>query len=230
MKKGILCGFLLLLTFSVSLSILYFKYDSKQDSSISLLGKVSEDINEYNSAYKIFKTEGKNAITYNVVDYERNLAYSWTFNKEENKSDIPLNQTIEMDINLRLNIDAITNATNNINQIVDKDKLIVSFDYHGDLPTSAKIKIDVRNKFKNGDELYLYYYNPELNQIEYIDRNIEVKNGYVEFDIEHCSDYFLTASVVNEAVNNPKSINYIIIILGVIVFILIAVTLIQSKK
>lgn len=230
MKKGIVGSLLLFITFSLSISILLFKYVDKQDSSISLLGKVSEEVEANNGAYKIFKTEGKNDITYNVVDYERNLAYSWTFNKDENKSNVPLNQTIEMDINLRLNIDAITNVTNNINHMVNENKLIVSFDYHGDLPTSAKIKINVNNRFKDGDELYLYYYNPELNQIEFIDKDIKVNNGYIEFDIEHCSDYFLTASVVNEAVNNPKSINYIIIILGIIVFILIAITLVQSKK
>ena len=52
----------------------------------------------------------------------------------------------------------------------------------------------------------------------------------MEFQITHCSDYFLTAAVVNDAVNNPQNVNYIIIGLAVVVFILIAVTLFQSKK
>ena len=63
-----------------------------------------------------------------------------------------------------------------------------------------------------------------------MEHHLEVNNGYVEFNIDHCSNYFLTAAVVNDAVNNPKSVNYIIIGLGVIVFILIAVTLSQSKN
>ena len=37
-------------------------------------------------------------------------------------------------------------------------------------------------------------------------------------------------TVVNDAVNNPKSLNYIIIGLGAVVVILIAITLVQSKK
>ena len=74
------------------------------------------------------------------------------------------------------------------------------------------------------------FYNPELDQIEYVDHGIEVKNGYVEFQIDHCSDYFLTAAVVNDAVNNPQSINLIIIGLVIVVFILIAITLFQAKK
>ena len=108
--------------------------------------------------------------------------------------------------------------------------MIISFDYHGALPLKSTVRINVSNKFKNGDSLYLYYYNPDNDGIEYIAHNVDVKNGYVEFQIEHCSDYFLTAAVVNDAVNNPESVNYIIIGLIVIVFILVAITLIQSKK
>ena len=151
---------------------------------------------------------------------QRNLSYSWSF-KKNNDTAIPLNKTIEMDINLRLNIDAITENTNTINELVQKNKLIVSFDYHGSLPTSAKIKINVQKELEIAKE---------HNISKKTNKDIKVKDGYIEFDIEHCSDYFLTASVVNEAVNNPKSINYIIIGLGVIVFILIAITLVQSKK
>ena len=106
----------------------------------------------------------------------------------------------------------------------------MTFDHHGKLPSNATVRVNVADKFKDGEELYLYYYNEESSEIEYIEHKLKVVDGYVEFDIEHCSNYFLTAAVVNEAVNNPKSVNYIIIGLGVIVFILIAMTLSQSKK
>ena len=109
-------------------------------------------------------------------------------------------------------------------------KLIVTFDHHGALPSNATVRVNVSDKFSDGEELYLYYYNEETTDIEYIEHHLKVEDGYVEFNIEHCSNYFLTAAVVNDAVNNPKSVNYIIIGLGVIVFILIAVTLSQSKN
>ena len=108
--------------------------------------------------------------------------------------------------------------------------MIISFDYHGELPLKTTVRINVENRFENNEHLYLYYYNPESDEIEYIMHDVVVKNGYVEFQIDHCSDYFLTGAVVNEAVNNPKSVNYIIIGLIAVVFILIAVTLIQSKR
>ena len=178
---------------------------------------------------KIVKTETKDYYYYEVEDYERDLTYSWQFKKEENKN-ISVEDSLYITEDLRLSIDANTAGAKNINSRVDQKKLIISFDYHGALPLKTTVKINVSKKFNNGEHLYLYYYNPESDNIEYIMHDVEVKNGYVEFQIEHCSDYFLTAAVVNDAINNPKSVNMIIIGLVVIVFILIAVTLIQSKK
>lgn len=178
---------------------------------------------------KMTKTETADYYYYEIKDYERDLEYSWKFQKEENQN-ISVEDSLYIEEDLRLSLDADTKDTEKIKEEVSQDKLIITFDYHGDLPLDTTVKINVQDKFQNGEKLYLYYYNPELDQIEYIDHGVEVKNGYVEFQIDHCSDYFLTAAVVNDAVNNPQSINYIIIGLAVVVFILIAITLFQSKK
>lgn len=177
----------------------------------------------------ITKTETNDYYLYDVVDNERNLTYSWKFLKEENKN-ISVEENMYIDNDLRLSLDASTKDTKRINEKVKNDKLIITFDYHGMLPLEAKVKIDVSDKFNDGEKLYLYYYNPDSDEIEYMDNVVFVKNGMAEFQIKHCSDYFLTAAVVNDAVNNPQSVNYIIIGLIVVVFILIAITLKQSKK
>ena len=177
----------------------------------------------------ITKTETNDYYLYDVVDNERNLTYSWKFLKEENKN-ISVEENMYINNDLRLSLDASTKDTKRINEKVKNDKLIITFDYHGMLPLEAKVKIDVSDKFNDGEKLYLYYYNPESDEVEYMDNAVFVKNGSVEFQIKHCSDYFLTAAVVNDAVNNPQSVNYIIIGLIVVVFILIAITLKQSKK
>lgn len=182
-----------------------------------------------NKKTKMTKTETKDYFYYEIEDYERDLTYSWKFQKEEDQT-VSVEESLFIEEDLRLSLDAKTKDTEKINEEVKENKLIITFDYHGNLPLETTVKINVKNKFKNGEKLYLYYYNPELDQIEYIDHGVEVKNGYVEFQIEHCSDYFLTAAVVNDAVNNPQSVNYIIIALVVIVFVLIAITLFQSKK
>ncbi len=177
----------------------------------------------------ITKTETNDYYLYDVVDNERNLTYSWKFLKEENKN-TSVEENMYIDNDLRLSLDVSTKDTKRINEKVKNDKLIITFDYHGMLPLEAKVKIDVSDKFNDGEKLYLYYYNPDSDEIEYMDNVVFVKNGMAEFQIKHCSDYFLTAAVVNDAVNNPQSVNYIIIGLIVVVFILIAITLKQSKK
>ncbi len=180
-------------------------------------------------ALSIEKTETSDSYYYSVKDSERDLEYSWRFIKEQGQN-ISVEDSLYIEEDLRLSLDAKTKDTEAINQMVDQEKLIISFDYHGALPLETSVKINVQDRFQEGEKLYLYYYNPESDNIEYIAHNVEVKDGYVEFQIDHCSDYFLTAAVVNDAVNNPQSINYIIIGLIVIVFILVAITLFQSKN
>jgi len=182
-----------------------------------------------NSGTRVLKSESEKYISYIVEDYERDLTYTWQFEKT-NEFYASVSDNLEIDVNLRLSVDADTKETEDINKRVDQNKLVVTFEHHGKLPEVATIRINVADKFKDGDKLYLYYYNDKTKQIEYIDHKLEVIDGYVEFQIDHCSDYFLTAAVVNDAVNNPKSINYIIIGLGAVVFILVAVTLKQSKR
>ena len=180
-------------------------------------------------AVSIEKTETSNSYYYAVKDTERDLEYSWRYMKEENQ-DISVEDSLYIEEDLRLSLDADTLDTRTINQMVEQEKLIISFDYHGNLPLETSLRINVSDRFKDGENLYLYYYNPESDNIEYIAHNVKVQDGYVEFQIDHCSDYFLTAAVVNDAVNNPQSVNYIIIGLIVIVFILVAITLFQSKN
>ncbi len=175
----------------------------------------------------ITKTETEKEITYEIIDDK--LTYSWTFNKDE-KLKQALKDNMEIDMDLKLSI--LPNIQNQkLNNMVDnKDLLVIKFNHHGSLPTKAKISLDVSNKYQNGETLYLYYLNEEKDQIEYIDSGIKVKNGKVEFTIEHCSDYFLTGSIVQDAVNNPKNINLIIIVMVIVIIVLIASTLFQNKK
>ena len=216
---GILC----LLGLSVSKALLL---NNSQELTLSAPDKV---IAMENNKTKMIKTETKDYYYYEIKDYERDLEYSWKFLKNKDNN-IAVEDSLYIEEDLRLSLDANTNNTAKINEEVKNDKLIITFDYHGDLPLETTVRLNVQNRFKNGEELYIYYYNPELDQIEYVDHGIEVKNGYVEFQIDHCSDYFLTAAVVNDAVNNPQSINLIIIGLVIVVFILIAITLFQAKK
>lgn len=231
MKKTnniILLSITLLLCVVVTVLVFTVKDLTKKDDSLKD-APVNSEVVINNTDVEIYKSESSNYISYIVEDYERNLTYSWQFEKTNEKNN-SVKENLILDINLRLSIDSDTDGAKTIEEEVDQKKLIVSFDHHGKLPARATVRINVSDRFKDNEKLYLYYYNPEKDQIEFIEKDLKVTDGYVEFTIDHCSDYFLTGAVVNNAVNNPKNINLIIIGLGVIVFILILANLKQSKK
>ena len=191
--------------------------------------ELEKNIISQNTIVNMTKTETNDEVIYEIINKKKNLTYSWTFKKDD-KYKNSLKDNMEIDLNMGLDI--LTNIQNETlnNMVTNEDKLVIAFEHHGTLPTSAKIKINVSDKYKDGEKLYLYYLNEEKNIIEYIDNNLPVKNGYVEFEIEHCSNYFLTASIVQDAVGNPKNINLIIIVMVVVIIVLIAATLFQNKK
>ncbi len=171
--------------------------------------------------YEIDKTITSDQVIIDIKERDGSLYYSWSFDKKKVGETIDLNFELDFVSEKQSEIDAIANENN--------DKTYLSFTHHGNLPSRATINVYVGNRYKEGEKLYLYYYNEERDVIEYVDNGLKVKNGYVEFKIDHCSEYFLTAAVVNNAEGNPKSMNYIIGILAVIVIGLLGVNLFFKK-
>lgn len=175
-------------------------------------------INE--SDYNITKIIKNDEVVIGLTEKSTGLSYSWSFDKNKIKDKITLNFNIDFTSTKKEEIDRLAPEGN---------KVYISFSHHGDLPTDAKIKVNVKDKFSDGDNLYLYYYNEETKKVEFVEKNIKVKDGYAEFVINHCSEYFLTGAVVNDAVNNPKSLNYVIVGLAGLVIALVGYTLFKRR-
>lgn len=167
----------------------------------------------------IIKTETDSKIIY-ITDENGKFKYSWSFDKKDYK-----------DNNLDMKIDFTSPNKDEINNLMSKKikKEYVSFKYHGLLPSTATIKVPI-TKFKDGDKLNLYYYNDQTNKIETIKSNIVVSNGHVKFDIDHCSDYFLTLSIVREASSSENNNGMIIIGMIVVIIVLIGYTIMNNKN
>ena len=177
-------------------------------------------ISSISASDKLIKTETKDKVMF-IQDRNGEFLYSWSFDKNEyNNSDLEFDMTIKFK---SPNKEKINNLiSNNIK------KEFVSFNYHGVLPTEATVKVPVKN-FEDGQRLNLYYYNENTNEIETIQNNIMVQNGYASFEIDHCSDYFLTLSVVKEASGGN---NNGVLIIGMLVVIvgLVGYTIFKNRK
>lgn len=131
-------------------------------------------------------------IKVSVVNSQNYLMYSWTFKAATLKN-------TDKNVDLTLNV---TDAKNDdIVALTGVDELVyLNFAYHGELPGTATLHTYVGKWFQNGDVVYLYYYNEELGRVEVVGDNegLKVVDGYVDFDITHCSTYFLSGHTAEE--------------------------------
>jgi hypothetical protein len=154
---------------------------------------------------------------YNSSD---NITYIWKINGTKLIND----KTINTNINFTSpNVEAINELTNYSNY------LILNFDHSGDLPENTTVTIYVGDKYKDGDVLKLYYYSSEDNKIELNRDNLKVENGYVEFELEHCSEYLLSMANFTRANIESNTTILLLQIILVIETIFIAYLLIKKK-
>lgn len=136
------------------------------------------------NVFKTVKEKQKN-ITVGVTDENNRLQYAWTFNSDT---------VTNTDMNIDLSISFDTDRADAVKEITGREDVVyLSFAHHGQLPGPATIKTYVGNQYKDGEVIYLYYFNEEKNQVETVGgRPLKVSGGYVEYTITHCSLYFLS--------------------------------------
>lgn len=135
-----------------------------------------------------------------TVSFKQDDGTVWTFNgkdiKDENIGNIKISVSNTANEEVKDDISSLDNGAR-----------IIHFDHHGALPGKATVKIKVDNPWNlQGIDLTFYYYNPETKKPEKVQGPLSVdKDGYVTVEIEHCSDYFLSAEDDLEKVANmPK--------------------------
>ena len=130
-------------------------------------------------------------ITFGVADENDNLLYSWTFQYDNLDTSKMNGKTMDLSISFasekKKEIEELTGQTNGV--------YISIAGYHGELPGPATVKTYVGDQYKNGDTVYLYYYNEETKKVELIGgKGLVVNGGYVEYTLTHCSTYFITTN------------------------------------
>ena len=165
--------------------------------------------------------ESKKTLRLNYYDENKKLLYSWSINGKEIKDSKEFSTLIDFTAD---NIEEIYKISNYANGIYLK------FEHDGALPNGTKVKLYVGEKFANESIVNLYHYNKTEKLLESIKEGLIVKGGYIEFDLEHCSDYFVTMSTIGSVNDNTSSssnmlliviIVAILIIIGLVTFIVI---------
>lgn len=118
------------------------------------------------------------------------------------------------------------------------DILFIDLKHNGTLPKGTKITFSAQGKYKHGDKVFLYYFNPETNQVELIAKDIEISDdGMATISIDHASVYFLSNNelTTNTNITNPNTSDitmYIVAILAVVAlsgFVYVAKVKIANK-
>ena len=101
------------------------------------------------------------------------------------------------------------------------DGLHISFKHNGSLPEGVKVKLYVGDKFDDGSLLNTYSYNKNKKTLEFIQDNLKVTEGYIEFDSENSSEYFVTMSDITNSNKSNSSKTIILVIISIIEFLAI---------
>ena len=142
---------------------------------------------------KTIKTIKDSKKKYIINNYDGELInYSWVINSKNIGSINKIETQINFESDNSETIEQLTNYANSI---------YLNFKHEGNLPKGTKVRIYVGNKYKNKTKLNLYYYNEEKEKIELVDQELKVVNGYVEIELEHCSEYVLTKAIVKNKFN-----------------------------
>ena len=116
------------------------------------------------------------------------------------------------------------------------DGLFVNTKHLRSFPEGTKLKVYVGNKFENNDALNIYHYDQKHHQLNLVQERLDVKDGYVEFDIEKGSDYFITMSDIGkncDTITSKKTeipILWILIPIGFILLVLGILAIAKNKK
>lgn len=165
--------------------------EKDEDNHVEVVAPDSNKIDK-----DVFESMGKHDkdLTIGVKDKKNGkVKYSWTFSNKEMK-----NRDMEIDLNIRIADDKKHHIKNHVG---DEDMLCIEFAHHGELPGPATIRNYVGDTYKDGHKVWLYYYDEEKDKIFRIGgKPLEVKDGYIEFTITHCSTYF----VMNENLTNVE--------------------------
>lgn len=156
--------------------------------------------------------DSRKKVNFNYYDKNKKLIYSWKIDGLRVKEEIEVITSIEYQSKYIKEIYELSNYA---------DGLYIDFKHSGKLPEGTIIKLYVGDKFEDDSIVNVYHYNDNEYKLDFIEENLKVKEGYIEFKIESCSQYFVTMSTIGVKEAQEKESTNIFMIISIIEFVLI---------
>ena len=207
------------------------------------VSKVVTDSTDENGNEKTEEVDVDNF--YAKYDEAKKMLYSWTMYDENGEA-----TTIDFDTDIKFDESEYEKDIMNYFDNGSKENMMfLSFKHHGNLKGKAKVGLYVGNKFKPKDKLKFYYYNENSKQIEDVyNKNNNGKDyiyevvddeGYVNIELDHCSEYVLVKEDVKLTSNeklissnttgNKFDIRLVILGCGIVIVSILIVIIILGK-
>ena len=170
------------------------------------------------------KNSGK-TIKFNYNDENKKTLYSWLVDGSKINAFDELITGVDFNSSNSKEIAKLSNYA---------DGIYISMKHKGTLPTGTKIKLYVGDKYFDDDIVNAYYYDSNNNKLENVKEGLTVKDGYIEFEVEKGSDYFITMSTISNVESAVEKSNSSFIIIIVVIIVLatagIGLYLLLKKK
>lgn len=155
----------------------------------------------------------KKTVKLNYYDDSKKLIYSWIVDGTKIKSTNELLTTISYTSKYVNEISKLSNYAAGLH---------ISLSHNDKLPAGTKIKLYVGDKYVDNSKLNLYYYNTSTKKLELVQKGLNAIDGYIEFNAEKGSEYFLTMSnIILSKVKEGNNFN-VLYIIPIVVFVIIA--------
>ena len=165
----------------------------------------------------------KKTVKFNYYNDDKSLAYSWIIDGSKIKTTSNLSTIITNDSDNKKDMLKLSNYADGLFVVLKQN----------DLPLGTKLKLFVGNKYENNDFVNVYSYRN--NKLYLLKNKIKMDNGYVEFDLDNASEYFVTMSIIPNTnittkVENNEEISILPIIILIICLVIIGIIIIFIIK
>lgn len=107
---------------------------------------------------------------------------------------------------------------------------VLNFAHEGPIPEGTSVKIYVGDRFADGTSLKLYLFDNEKAKLGLDSEALEVKNGFVELEMSHASEYYLTQSEIKDMGIYSTFFVVAVAEAGIILALLIVLVLRRKRK